>query len=74
MLPENDSKRNIIKKLKKYSKPGTPVQLKFLRSKNILIDLIKALIADPLISNKDKVFLNRLLIKTNRIKNTLNNN
>ena len=73
MLPENDSKKNIIKKLKKYSRPGTPVQLKFLRSKYILIDLIKALIADPFISNKDKVFLNRLIIKTNRIKNTLNN-
>ena len=74
MLPENDSKRIIIKKLKKYSRPGTPVQLRFLRAKYILIDLIKALIADPFITNKDKVFLNRLIIKTNRIKNTLNNN
>ena len=74
MLPETDDKRIIIKKLKKLGSPGAPVQLKFLKSKYyILTDLIKALISDPYISNKDKAFLNRLIIKTKkRMKNAIN--
>ena len=62
MLPINDNKSGIIKKLKVFCKQNAKIKIKFLRSKYyILTNLVETLIDDPYVSQINKVFLNRLL-------------
>ena len=65
MLPKYDNKREIINKLKYYdSEDGEEGKLKlsFLRTRfETLYNLINILIKDPYVSDKDKVFLNKIL-------------
>ena len=73
LLPKNDSKIEIIKKLSEFRSEKSQIKLSFLRSKfYILNDLINILINDPYVSNNDKIFLNQLLneshIQENKIK------
>ena len=73
MLPINDNKSGIIKKLKVFCKQNAKIKIKFLRSKYyILTNLVETLIDDTYISKDDKVFLYRLLKKAKLLEE--NNN
>ena len=62
MLPINDNKSGIIKKLKMHCKKNAKVKIKYLKSKYyILTNLVETLIDDPYVSQIDKVFLNKIL-------------
>ena len=69
LLPKNDNKHSIIKVLKKYDSGKSNTKLSFFKSKfYLLYNLLNILIADPYVSNRDKYFLNELLIKTKKIE------
>ena len=62
MLPKNDRKSTIIKKLRKFNKKSYSPSLCNMKSKfNILNNLLKILIGDPYVKKKDKEFLTELL-------------
>ena len=71
MLPKNDSKKSIIKKLKEYAKNTNSAKLNYLRSKfYVLYNLINLLIEDPYVCKEDKIFSNETLKKyKNKEKN-----
>ena len=69
LLPKENNKNEIIKKLRHYSK-SKEMNINFLTSNfDILNDLLIILINDPFVSNIKKVFLKRLL---NEFKNKNN--
>ena len=75
MASVKDNKTKIIKQLKKFCKNKSKIKIKYLKSKfYILTNLVEALIEDRYISNKDKVFLNRLLKKGKVLEENINKN
>ena len=73
LLPKNDNKNTIIKKLHQYTK-CKKINLNFLISNfDILNHILVLLINDPFVSNIKKVFLKRLIkeskIKEKKLKN-----
>jgi hypothetical protein len=67
MLPKTDKKYKIIKALKEYNKSSSKIKLSFIKSKFfILNDLLNILIGDPYVRDKDKIFLNNLLIESKK--------
>jgi hypothetical protein len=70
LLPKENNKNEIIKKLRHYSK-SKEININFLTSNfDILNDLLIIIINDPFVSNTKKVFLKRLLNEFKN-KNTL---
>ena len=62
VLPKIDKKTSIIKTLFNYDKINKKIKLNYLRTDfYILNDLLKKLINDPYVDNKDKIYLNQLL-------------
>ena len=73
MLPKNDTKTEIINKLKKYDGHHKNLQLSYLRTKfEVLYNLIKILREDPYVSNK--VFLAKILNEAKKREKNINNN
>ena len=76
MLPKNNNKSGIIKKLEQYNNGTYGMYLKFLKSKfYILNDLLNILIYDPYVSMENKIFLKKILKESKereRQKNHLN--
>ena len=70
LLPKEDNKKSIIKKLYLYNKKsnryyGEKINLSFLKNKfPIYTHLLNLLINDPFVSKDDKIFLNELLEKS----------
>lgn len=61
-LGKKDNKDSIIKTLFNYDKIGKNLKLTYFRTDfHILNDLLKKLITDPYVDNKDKIYLNKLL-------------
>ena len=75
MLPKNDSKIEIIEKLREYNNKTSRVRLDFFRSKFFLLnDLIKILINDPYVTNDDRKFLNQILHESHILENKVKSN
>ena len=74
-LPKNDNKTSIIKTLFDYDKVNKKLKLNEIRTDfNILNDLLKKLINDPFVDNKDKIYLNKLLNDSLERQNKTNYN
>ena len=66
MLPENNNKKIIIKKLQEYNSTNstTTLHLRYLKTEfHTLYNLLNLLIEDSYVSKDDKIFLNKLLIE-----------
>ena len=77
VLPKKDNKTSIIKTLFNYDKVNKKLKLNEIKTDfNILNDLLKKLINDPFVDNKDKIYLNKLLNDSleRQIKNKYNIN
>jgi glycosyltransferase involved in cell wall biosynthesis len=75
LLPKNDSKIEIIEKLREYNNKTSRVRLDFFRSKFYLLnDLIKILINDPYVTNDDRKFLNQILNESHILENKVKSN
>ena len=73
MLPKNNNKSEIIKKLEQYNNGTYGTYLKFLKSKfYILNDLLNILIYDPYVSMENKIFLKKILKESKERERQIN--
>ena len=70
LLPKENDKKKIIKKLHNFKNKDNKINLGLFKTKfYILDDLLNILIKDPFVSSEDKIFLNQLLIDSQKRQN-----
>ena len=72
LLPKDHNKKYIIDILRSLNDTKNNIQFNFLRTKfYILDDLLNLLIKDSYVSKRDKIFMNKLLLESQKKQDTI---